>query len=63
MVMNGLAICTALAPIIGYDKAAKIAHEASHTGESIKETALRLTNLSDSELDNILEPLGMTEPK
>ena len=63
MVMNGLAICTALAPIIGYDKAAKIAHEASHTGETIKETALRLTNLSDSELDNILEPLGMTEPK
>ena len=63
MVMNGLAICTALAPIIGYDKAAKIAHEASETGESIKETSLRLTDLSESELDDILEPLGMTEPK
>ena len=63
MVMNGLAICTALAPIIGYDKAAKIAHEASQTGESIKETSLRLTDLSESELDDILEPLGMTEPK
>ena len=63
MVMNGLAICTALAPIIGYDRAAKIAHEASETGESIKETSLRLTDLSESELDDILEPLGMTEPK
>ena len=29
----------------------------------LKETSLRLTDLSESELDDILEPLGMTEPK
>ena len=63
MVNQGLAICTALAPKIGYDKAADIAHKASESGETIKEVALRETKLSSSELDEILEPLSMTEPK
>tara|TARA_B100001996_G_scaffold73373_2_gene53996 strand:+ start:6303 stop:7688 length:1386 start_codon:yes stop_codon:yes gene_type:complete len=63
MVNQGLAICTALAPKIGYDKAADIAHKASESGETIKEVALRETQLSSSELDEILEPLSMTEPK
>ncbi|MBT4125415.1 MAG: class II fumarate hydratase [Chloroflexi bacterium] len=63
MVMQGLAICTALAPIIGYDEAARLAHVASESGETIKEVALRETDLSDSELDKVLEPLSMTEPK
>ncbi|MEC7837523.1 MAG: class II fumarate hydratase [Chloroflexota bacterium] len=63
MVNQGLAICTALAPKIGYDKAADIAHKASESGETIKEVALRETQLSSKELDEILEPLSMTEPK
>ena len=62
MVMEGLAICTALAPIIGYDAAASIAHEASKNGETIKEVAMRVTDLNSSQLDEILEPLSMTEP-
>ena len=62
-VMQGLAICTALAPIIGYDAAAAIAHHASESGETIKEVALKETDLSSEELDKILEPLSMTEPK
>ncbi|MEE8045385.1 MAG: class II fumarate hydratase, partial [Dehalococcoidia bacterium] len=63
MVMQGLAICTALVPFIGYDAAAEIAHKASQTGETIKEVALRETDLTDEELDKVLEPLTMTEPK
>ena len=65
MVMQGLAICTALAPIpgIGYDKAAHIAHLASESGETVKQVALRETNLTAEELDKVLEPLSMTEPK
>jgi fumarate hydratase class II len=63
MVMQGLAICTALAPIIGYDEAARLAHVASESGETIKQVALRETDLSDEELDKVLEPLSMTEPK
>ena len=63
MVNQGLAICTALAPKIGYDKAADIAHKASESGETIKEVAMRETKLTSGELDEILEPLSMTEPK
>ena len=62
MVEQGLAICTALAPVIGYDSAAAIAHEASETGETIKEVSMRVTELTDKELDVILDPSTMTEP-
>ncbi len=63
MVHQGLAICTALAPKLGYDKAANIAHIASETGETIKDVTLRETDLSSEEIDEILEPLSMTEPQ
>ncbi len=62
MVERGLAICTALAPKIGYDAAADIAKEASRSGETIREVAQRTTSLSDEELDRILDPVAMTEP-
>ena len=61
-VQNGLAICTALAPKIGYDNAAKIAHIASDTGETILEVAKRETNFSHQELVDILNAESMTEP-
>jgi fumarate hydratase class II len=63
MVMQGLAIGTALAPLIGYDDAADIAKAAAKSGETIKEVALRMAPYSSEELDVILEPLAMTEPK
>jgi fumarate hydratase class II len=62
MVERGLAICTALAPHIGYDAAADIAKEAARTGGTIREVAREKTNLSDEELDRILDPVAMTEP-
>ena len=62
MVEQGLAICTALAPKIGYDAAAAIAHMAAESGETIKQVALRETDLSSDELDLILDPVAMTEP-
>jgi fumarate hydratase class II len=62
MVERGLAICTALAPIIGYDAAAAIAKEAAKTGESIREVALRKTDLGEAKLKEILDPTLMTEP-
>jgi fumarate hydratase class II len=63
MVMQGLAICTALAPIIGYDAAAGIAHDAAESGETIRQVALRVTDLTEEQLDEVLDPLSMTEPK
>jgi fumarate hydratase class II len=62
MVEQGLAICTALAPVIGYDAAAAIAHDAAETGETVKQVALRKTKLSPADLDRILDPATMVEP-
>jgi len=62
MVEKGLAICTALAPIIGYDAAAKIAKEAFATGRTIREVARDRTDLSDADLQRILDPEAMTKP-
>ena len=62
MVERGLAISTALAPIIGYDAAASIAKEAVKTGKTIREVARERTNLSEEELDRILDPASMTKP-
>lgn len=61
-VEQGLAICTALAPIIGYDAAADIAHKAAESGETIRQVALRETGLDESTLDRALDPFSMTEP-
>jgi len=62
MVERGLAIATALAPVIGYDAAAAIAKEAAASGRTIREVAREKTDLSDEELDRILDPAAMTEP-
>jgi fumarate hydratase class II len=62
MVEKGLAICTALAPIIGYDKAASIAKKAFQTGRTIREVAGDETELSDADLERILDAEAMTKP-
>lgn len=62
LVEQGLALCTALVPAIGYDLAAAISHEAFVSGKTIREVALQKTNLSESELKGLLDPTKMTEP-
>jgi fumarate hydratase, class II len=62
MVERGLAICTSLAPIIGYDAAAAIAKEAAKTGKTIREVARERTKLSEEQLAQILDPALMVEP-
>ena len=62
MVEKGLMLGTALSPKIGYDAAAQIAKEAYKTGSTIRETAKLKTQLTDEELDQLLEPTIMTEP-
>jgi len=62
MVERGLSMCTSLAPIIGYDAAAAIAKEAAKTGETVREVALRKTDLGAEKLKEILDPTLMTEP-
>ena len=61
LVENGLMLATGLAPEIGYDKAAEISKKAYKTGRTIRETAREETNLSEEELDRLLDARKMTE--
>ena len=63
MVERGLAIVTTLVPVIGYDASAAIAKEAQRTGRTVREVASETTDLSAADLDRILDPASMTEPK
>ena len=63
MVHQGLAIVTTLVPHVGYDRAAAIAKEAQATGKTVREVAAAMTDLSDEELDRILDPATMTDPR
>ena len=54
-------LVTALNPVIGYEKGAKIAKRAYAEGRSLKEVALEETNLTPEQLDAILDPRGLTE--
>ena len=62
LVEDSLAMCTSLAPVIGYDKAAAIAKEAYKTGRTVREVALAQKVLSDAELSKLLDAHAMTEP-
>ena len=61
LVEQGLMLATALAPMIGYDKAAEISKAAYKTGRTIREVAREETNLSEGELDELLDARHMTE--
>ena len=63
LLMSGLMLATTLAPVIGYEKAAKIAKEAHKSGQTVLETSLDLTDLSEEELIEILNPEKMLEPQ
>ena len=62
MVEQSLAMVTALAPVIGYDAAAKIAKEAFVTGKTVREVAKAHKVLPEDRLNKILDPWRMTEP-
>ena len=61
-VKNSLMLVTALAPKIGYDKAAKIAHTAHVDHSSLREAALKLGYLTAEEFDEWVQPEKMTRP-
>lgn len=62
MIEKSLAMCTSLAPIIGYDKASAIAKEAYATGKTIREVTMEKGFLSEKQLNGVLDPCSMTEP-
>jgi fumarate hydratase class II len=62
LIEQSLAMCTALAPKIGYDAAAEIAKTAYKEGRTVREVAKERRLLSDDELARILDPRRQTEP-
>ncbi len=62
LIEGSLAMCTSLAPKIGYDQAAAIAKEAYKSGKSVRQVAKLEKALPDDEIDKVLDPMSMTKP-
>ena len=60
---NSLMLVTALAPKIGYDKAANIAKTAHKNGHTLKYEVLKAGLISEKEYEKIMNPMKMTKPK
>ncbi len=60
---RSLMLVTALAPTIGYDKAAEIAKTAHKRGTTLREEALRLGYVSAADFDRLVRPEDMIGPK
>jgi fumarate hydratase, class II len=61
-VERSLMLVTALSPVIGYDKASKIAHYALDNDLTLKEAALKLGFVTEDEFDRIVDPAKMVRP-
>jgi fumarate hydratase class II len=61
-VERSLMLVTALSPVIGYDKASKIAHHAMENSLTLKAAALELGFVSADEFDRIVDPAKMVNP-
>jgi fumarate hydratase, class II len=58
-VSRSLMLVTALSPVIGYDRAAEIAHKADHDGTTLRAAALSLGYISAEEFDRVTDPASM----
>jgi fumarate hydratase class II len=61
-VESSLMLVTALSPVIGYDKASKIAHYAMDNDLTLKTAALKLGFVTEAEFDRIVDPSKMVRP-
>jgi fumarate hydratase, class II len=61
-VERSLMLVTALSPVIGYDKASRIAHYAMDNDLTLKEAALKLGFVSEDEFDRVVDPVKMVRP-
>lgn len=61
-VERSLMLVTALSPIIGYDKASRIAHHALDNDLTLKESAVKLGFISAEEFDQVVDPAKMVRP-
>src|ERR1700726_456454 len=61
-VEESLMLVTALSPVIGYDKASKIAHYAMDNDLTLKAAALKLGFVTEAEFDRVVDPKKMVTP-
>jgi len=61
-VEESLMLVTALSPVIGYDKASKIAHYANDNDLTLKAAALKLGFVTEAEFDSVVDPKKMVRP-
>jgi fumarate hydratase class II len=59
---RSLMLVTALAPVIGYDKASKIAHYAMDNDLTLKDAALKIGFVTEEEFDRVVDPAKMVKP-
>ena len=59
---RSLTLVAALSPLIGYDKASKIAHYALEKDLTLKEAALKLGYISETEYERLVDPRKMVHP-
>jgi fumarate hydratase, class II len=59
---RSLMLVTALTPVIGYDKASKIAHYATDNDLTLKAAALKLGFVTEAEFDRVVDPAKMVKP-
>jgi hypothetical protein len=59
---RSLMLVTALAPVIGYDKASRIAHYAIDHDLTLKQAALKLGFVTEEEFDRVVDPAKMVKP-
>jgi fumarate hydratase class II len=59
---RSLMLVTALSPVIGYDKASKIAHYALDNDLTLKQAALKLGFVTEDEFDRVVDPAKMVHP-
>lgn len=62
LIEQSLAMCTSLAPVIGYDMAASIAKEAFAKGKTVRQIATEKNILDKKQLNALLDPFSMTQP-
>src|SRR5258705_7466730 len=60
--LRSLMLVTALSPVIGYDKASKIAHYAMDNDLTLKVAALKLGFVTEEEFDRVVDPAKMVKP-
>ncbi len=62
LIEQSLAMCTSLAPVIGYDRAAGIAKQAFTENKTVRQVCLEQDVLDEDRLNELLDPMSMTAP-